>query len=65
MKRIRLLADSLLIHFALVELALLTAFFLRFDFVLPTPMKWTLLWAVPVAIRRGLQFHAPVGPGPQ
>ena len=47
MKRLRSLTDSLLIQFALVELALLTAFFLRFDFVLPTPMKWTLLWAVP------------------
>jgi FlaA1/EpsC-like NDP-sugar epimerase len=48
MKRIRSVTDSLLIQFALVELALLTAFFLRFDFALPTPMKWTLLWAVPV-----------------
>ncbi len=47
MKRLRSLTDSLLTQFALVELALLTAFFLRFDFALPAAMKWTLVWAVP------------------
>src|ERR1019366_4492143 len=46
MKRFRSLADSLLAQFALVELALLTAFFLRFDFALPPAMKLPLLWAI-------------------
>ena len=30
----------------LIELALLTAFFLRFDFAIPSAMKLPLLWAV-------------------
>src|ERR1019366_4341096 len=46
MKRFRSLTDSLLTQFALVELALLTAFFLRFDFAIPQAMKLPLLWAV-------------------
>ena len=46
MKRFRSLTDSLFAQFALVELALLTAFFLRFDFALPRAMKLPLLWAV-------------------
>jgi FlaA1/EpsC-like NDP-sugar epimerase len=46
MTRFRSLTDFLLTQFALVELALLTAFFLRFDFAIPQAMKLPLLWAV-------------------
>jgi FlaA1/EpsC-like NDP-sugar epimerase len=35
-----------LLQLALVELALVTAFFLRFDFAVPTAMKLPLLWAI-------------------
>jgi FlaA1/EpsC-like NDP-sugar epimerase len=35
-----------LLQLTLVELALVTAFFLRFDFAIPTAMKLPLLWAV-------------------
>src|SRR5665213_2455366 len=46
MKTFRSLADSLFAQFVLVELALLTSFFLRFDFALPPAMRLPLLWAV-------------------
>ena len=42
----KVLANPWLIQLALVELAVVTAFFLRFEFTIPGPMKLPLLWAV-------------------